>query len=304
MSLTPAQRAEQNRRNAQNPPVPRPSKAKHVARECVKARPTRSKSFPCPAKIPRSRPRRAAAWHDYYQPQSPAVHHLVNECARATLFADRLAALSYVDRHRTNARRPTRLACRPFGRDRPAHRTPPQQQESRRRARGPPRNGRRLAFICWTAGFRSSIASSIAGFGNPATSPRPFALLGGIKANPDAWVVRVFACLIGLHKNASLLAKLFQPDRQPPSLRQHLHSQQFTQLRRRLPMARNWRVAAEITMLRPRHWELDRRHQPRWPMPPSADSCAGPGDCTLASPLSQRGPQRLSARLQNPALDP
>ena len=32
---------------------------------------------------------RCTVWHEYYQPQSPAAMHLTNECARATLLADR-----------------------------------------------------------------------------------------------------------------------------------------------------------------------------------------------------------------------
>jgi hypothetical protein len=32
---------------------------------------------------------RADEWHDHYQPQSPAACHLTNECARATVLADR-----------------------------------------------------------------------------------------------------------------------------------------------------------------------------------------------------------------------
>src|ERR1700676_3197311 len=32
---------------------------------------------------------RSRLWYDYYQPQSPAAFHLANECAHATLLADR-----------------------------------------------------------------------------------------------------------------------------------------------------------------------------------------------------------------------
>ena len=47
--------------------------------------------WPCRAKIP-SAQSRSDAWNDYYRPHSPAAHHLVNECVRATLQSDRLAA--------------------------------------------------------------------------------------------------------------------------------------------------------------------------------------------------------------------
>ena len=34
---------------------------------------------------------RSSLWHEHYQPQTPASLHLTNECARATLLADRCA---------------------------------------------------------------------------------------------------------------------------------------------------------------------------------------------------------------------
>src|SRR5262249_39437286 len=32
---------------------------------------------------------RVDAWNDYYQPQSPAAQHLLNQCVRASILADR-----------------------------------------------------------------------------------------------------------------------------------------------------------------------------------------------------------------------
>src|ERR1019366_6199527 len=51
----------------------------------------RADALPMPGEDPELARQRADAWNDYYQPQRPAAQHVVNECARATLQADRVA---------------------------------------------------------------------------------------------------------------------------------------------------------------------------------------------------------------------
>ena len=54
--------------------------------------PENSGSSPRPFALPHELPEwaeRSNLWHTYYQPRSPASMHLTNECARATLMADR-----------------------------------------------------------------------------------------------------------------------------------------------------------------------------------------------------------------------
>src|ERR1700722_9521392 len=55
---------------------------------------------------------RSNVWHTYYQPSSPASAHLINECARATLKADRCASYeqSTIEEQTQNERQKWRLA--------------------------------------------------------------------------------------------------------------------------------------------------------------------------------------------------
>jgi hypothetical protein len=48
----------------------------------------RAETYPLPHETDAAA-ERAAKWHNYYNPQSPAAIHLANECARATIVADR-----------------------------------------------------------------------------------------------------------------------------------------------------------------------------------------------------------------------
>src|SRR5262249_16344188 len=49
----------------------------------------RARTFPLPNEDQEAVRQRAEIWHNHYNPQSPAAIHLTNECARATLLADR-----------------------------------------------------------------------------------------------------------------------------------------------------------------------------------------------------------------------
>ncbi len=106
MSLTPEQRAEQSRKNGQKSQGPKTTEGKtrsHATK--LKQRPACRRNSPIAGEDPGIAQARASAWNDYYQPQSPAAHHLVNECARATLQADRLEKFQVeaIDRQREEA---------------------------------------------------------------------------------------------------------------------------------------------------------------------------------------------------------
>ena len=59
-----------------------------VAPERPEARPPRE-PLPLPNEDPAAVEARNNSWNDYYRPESPVAHHLVNQCARATLLSDR-----------------------------------------------------------------------------------------------------------------------------------------------------------------------------------------------------------------------
>jgi hypothetical protein len=49
----------------------------------------RAAVVPLPNEDPKAIEARAREWHDYYRPESPAARHLADECAHATVLADR-----------------------------------------------------------------------------------------------------------------------------------------------------------------------------------------------------------------------
>src|SRR4051794_18389801 len=91
MPLTAEQRSAQNRLNARKSTGPRSAEGKQTSRlNAVKHGP-RADPAPLPGEDVEAVARRAQTWNDYYDPQSPAAQHLVNECVRATLLSDRVA---------------------------------------------------------------------------------------------------------------------------------------------------------------------------------------------------------------------
>ena len=87
MSLTPAERSRINRQNARA--------AKGLPRDTSKTRfnalkhGCRATIASMPEEDPDLIQAREDSWNDFYQPQSPAEQHLVNECVRATILSDR-----------------------------------------------------------------------------------------------------------------------------------------------------------------------------------------------------------------------
>ena len=91
MSLTLEQRRDINRKNARNSTGPKSEAGKARSRYNSTKHGMRSEVLPLPNEDPAIALERAFCWNDFYQPQSPAAQHLVNECVRATLLSDRVA---------------------------------------------------------------------------------------------------------------------------------------------------------------------------------------------------------------------
>jgi hypothetical protein len=90
MPLTPEQRAEINRQNAQKSTGPKSDAGKAASRGNALKHGLRAEVLTLPEEDPAIAESRAQAWNDHYQPQSPAAQHLLNQCVAATLLADRV----------------------------------------------------------------------------------------------------------------------------------------------------------------------------------------------------------------------
>jgi hypothetical protein len=92
MTLTAEQRADISRENGKKSRGPVSEQGKSRSRLNALRHGLRAEVLPLPNEDPAKVAEREAAWNDYYQPQSPAAQHLVTECVRATLLADRCHA--------------------------------------------------------------------------------------------------------------------------------------------------------------------------------------------------------------------
>ena len=89
MSLSEEDRRAINRRNAAKSTGPKTPEGKARARANAVKHGLRAETLALACEDAAEVAARAETWNDYYQPASPAAQHLVNECVRATLFADR-----------------------------------------------------------------------------------------------------------------------------------------------------------------------------------------------------------------------
>ena len=96
MSLTLEQRREINQRNSQKSTGPRTKEGKAKARQNALTHGLRAKVLALPNEDPLKILERSAFWNDYYNPKSPASHHLVNECVQATILSDRVHTYHHV----------------------------------------------------------------------------------------------------------------------------------------------------------------------------------------------------------------
>ena len=88
MTLTPEQRSQINKSNASRSTGPSAA-GKLRSRGNALKHGLRAKVLALPNEDPGVVEARTESWNEYYQPQSPAAQHLVNQCVHATLLADR-----------------------------------------------------------------------------------------------------------------------------------------------------------------------------------------------------------------------
>ena len=96
MSLTLEQRREINQRNSKKSTGPKTEQGKAKARQNALKHGLRAKVLVLPNEDPSKIVERSAFWNDYYNPKSPAAHHLVNECVQATILSDRVHTYHHV----------------------------------------------------------------------------------------------------------------------------------------------------------------------------------------------------------------
>jgi hypothetical protein len=89
MTLSTEHRAEINRHNASHSTGPKTDEGKDRSRRNALKHGLRADALALPNEDPELVAERCRAWNDYYQPQSPAAQHLVNECVQATLLSER-----------------------------------------------------------------------------------------------------------------------------------------------------------------------------------------------------------------------
>jgi hypothetical protein len=90
MTLTSAEHSQINRNNARNSSGPKTPEGKANSRQNAMKHGLRATILALPSEDPDAIQAREDSWNDFYQPQSPAAHHLVNQCARATVLSDRV----------------------------------------------------------------------------------------------------------------------------------------------------------------------------------------------------------------------
>ena len=95
MALTKKQQAAIRRENGRKSKGPISDAGKTISRRNALKHGLRAEVLALPHEDTHAIQARVDSWNDYYKPESPAAQHLVNQCIRATILADR------VDRHQT-----------------------------------------------------------------------------------------------------------------------------------------------------------------------------------------------------------
>src|SRR5689334_12600555 len=92
MPITEEERAEVRRRNGAKSRGPVTDAGKERSRQNAMKHGLSARVLALPDEDPEAIAARQHAWDDFYRPDSPATRHLVHECVRATLLADRCHA--------------------------------------------------------------------------------------------------------------------------------------------------------------------------------------------------------------------
>jgi hypothetical protein len=91
MTLTAEQRRDKNRENARKSTGPKTKEGKERSRANSTTHGLTATTLAMPNEDPSEIAARSSTWNDFYKPESPGAHHLVNVCVRSTLLSDRLA---------------------------------------------------------------------------------------------------------------------------------------------------------------------------------------------------------------------
>ncbi len=301
MSLTPEQRAEQSRINGRKSHGPKSSEGKARSRQNAMRHGLRADALPLPGEDPERARERCDAWNDYYQPRSPAAHHLVNECARATLQSDRVAAFQAASL--TSQMQNAKEAWLELRRKQVATHV--------ERLRVDPR-GALQDLLATAAGCRwlierwEELEASLQtrGAWRNREAAEACRLLGGIGTREHAWLARLAAVVLDPKRQRNALNRLFTPTCQPASLRDSYTPDKLPSPTK----AREWLlglVAAELETLRAEEGQLiETEEQPA--LAEVLELAMVPADlnrAAVASPLSIRSTQRLPPVVQDARVD-
>ncbi len=301
MSITLEERAARSRENGRMSRGPKTPEGKERARGNALKHGLRADVLPIPGEDPTIAAVRGAAWHTYYQPQSPAAHHLVNECARATLRADRLDQFeaAAVAHQRNQARldflaRQSNAAALQAARlsDHPAE---AHAQLLRTAA------GCRYLIERWEH-LKSTLKAHDSWKNREATEA--VRLMGGLNARDDAWMLRMCAAILGGSRHETALRHLFQPGRQPASLGIAFSLDNLPSK----PKARQWLeslIELELEWLHEEESQLREAHEvPELTEALELAYISADLNTALAFTISNRGPELVPSRLPRVGFDP
>src|SRR4051794_40176887 len=89
MTMTAEERAEVSRRNGRRSRGPATEAGRSRARQAARDRGLKARTIPLTHEDHQAVADRAEQWHDDLKPDTPLACHLINECARASVLADR-----------------------------------------------------------------------------------------------------------------------------------------------------------------------------------------------------------------------
>ena len=224
MALTAEQRASTNRRNAQKSTGPKSVEGKERTRTNALRHGFRSKFLllQMPPQDRAEAEERELEWNAYYQPQSPAAQHLVNECVRATLLSDRVARSQqsvFTEQRLENLRQWDSKRSTEVTDQADDLRVDPADACERLRQSA---MGCRYMIERWLKIYRR--LDDRAKF-SPTDAAEVVRLLGcatddrALKANPTAWKVRFYGILVKTCWRDADVARMLDPARLPDALR-------------------------------------------------------------------------------------
>ena len=222
MSLTLEQRRDINRENARKSTGPKTARGKANSRKNAMKHGLRSEVLALPHEDPAIIAERATSWIDYYQPQSPAAQHLVNECVQATILSDRVNRYHHFAL--SGQIRDARKAWLNQSEDEVKKRYDLMGYDPAEAVRLLKRSGLGVrSLISRWEGFRKRFHAD--GCLNGEDCDQAISLLGcrstleDMKENPGAYMLCLFNALANVAPSEAGLQTLCDPKNVPPSLR-------------------------------------------------------------------------------------